>query len=168
METILVVNAGSSSVKFQVFGIADSHHLTRLIKGQMDGIGSRPRLRAEAHGETPLVDCEYTSDQVSSVPQAIMETGKWLRGQQKFNLRAVGHRVVHGGPEYDKPVLIDRDVLARLEKYVSLAPLHQPNNLAPIRTLLENQPELPNLTRWFEAISSREAFKTHVSSIPLT
>ena len=46
---------------------------------------------------------------------------------------AVGHRVVHGGPLFDRPILVDDDVLMRLERYVSLAPLHQPNNLAPIR-----------------------------------
>jgi len=145
MDTILVVNAGSSSVKFQLFGIDDSDGLTRLIKGQMEGIGSRPRLRAEGEDKTPLVDREYPSDQVSSVPEAIQETGRWLREQSDINLRAVGHRVVHGGPEYDKPVLVDREVLAQLERYVSLAPLHQPNNLAPIRTLLETRPELPQV-----------------------
>ena len=53
--------------------------------------------------------------------------------------------MVHGGPDYDKPVLIDQDVLARLERYVSLAPLHQPYNLAPIRSILVNYPELPQI-----------------------
>ena len=55
---------------------------------------------------------------------------------------AVGHRVVHGGPEYERPVVITKNVLARLEEFSSLAPLHQPNNLAPIRRLLQRQPEL--------------------------
>jgi acetate kinase len=111
----------------------------------MDGIGSRPRLRAEANDKTSLVDCEYPADRVSTVPEAIQETGRWLREQRSFNLFAVGHRVVHGGPEYNKPVLIDQNVLARLERYNSLAPLHQPNNLAPIRTLLKSRPELPQV-----------------------
>jgi acetate kinase len=82
---------------------------------------------------------------VSDVPDAIRETGSWLREQSHFNLFAVGHRVVHGGPEYDQPILVDQDVLGRLERYISLAPLHQPNNLAPIRTLLQNRPELPQV-----------------------
>lgn len=145
MDAILVVNAGSSSVKFQLYGIDPSDNLTRVIKGQMDGIGSRPRLRAEAQDKAPLVDREFPKDKVDSVPDAIRETGNWLREQPDITLRAVGHRVVHGGPEYNQPVLVDRDVLARLEKYNSLAPLHQPNNLAPIRTLLENRPELPQV-----------------------
>jgi acetate kinase len=145
MDTILVVNAGSSSVKFQVFGISKTNGLTRLIKGQMDGIGSRPRLRAEENDKTPLVDCEFSQDTVSTVPDAINECAKWLRTQSGLSLLAVGHRVVHGGPEYNQPILVDKDVLARLDRYVSLAPLHQPNNLAPIRTLLQNRPELPQV-----------------------
>jgi len=145
VDTILVVNAGSSSVKFQVFGIDGVGGLSRLIKGQVDGIGSRPRLRAEDHNKAPLVDRAFPSDRVSTVPEAINEAGKWLRELYKFDLFAVGHRVVHGGPDYSKPTLIDRDVLARLERFNSLAPLHQPNNLAPIRALLESRPDLPQV-----------------------
>src|SRR5262245_11027230 len=145
MDTILVVNAGSSSVKFQVFGIDRGGEPARLIKGQVDGIGTRPRLRAEAADKSPMLDREYTRDQVPDVPAAIQEAGAWLRDKQKFNLRAVGHRVVHGGPEYSRPVLVNQDVLARLERYVSLAPLHQPNNLAPIRAPLKKRPHLPQV-----------------------
>jgi acetate kinase len=145
VDTILIVNAGSSSVKFQVFGIDEAGGLNRLIKGQIDGIGTRPRLKAEDNDKQPLIDREFARDKVSTVPEAINEAGTWLRELQKFKLFAVGHRVVHGGPEYDQPVLVDRNVLARLERFNSLAPLHQPNNLAPIRTLLQNRPELPQV-----------------------
>ena len=145
MDAILVVNAGSSSVKFQVFGIDRVAHLTRLVKGQMDGIGARPRLRAEANDRALLISKEYARDEVPDVAAAIKEAGAWLRRSQNFNLVAIGHRVVHGGPEYDRPVLLDRGVLGRLEKYAPLAPLHQPNNLAPIRSLLTNFPELPQV-----------------------
>jgi acetate kinase len=145
VDTILVVNAGSSSVKFQVFGIDPAGGLSRLIKGQVDGIGSRPRLKAEDHSKALLVDRDYPSDRVSTVPEAINEAATWLRELRKFSLFAVGHRVVHGGPDYSKPILVDRSVLARLERFNSLAPLHQPNNLAPIRTLLENRPDLPQV-----------------------
>jgi acetate kinase len=68
-----------------------------------------------------------------------------LRSTQKVNLLAVGHRVVHGGPDFDRPVRVTGEVAAQLERYVSLAPLHQPNNLAPIRTLLDRRPELPQV-----------------------
>jgi acetate kinase len=145
MDAILVVNGGSSSVKFQVFGIDRDASLVRLVKGQMDGIGAKPRLRAEASDRTILINKEYSRDKVPDVAAAIAETGRWLRQNQKFNLVAVGHRVVHGGPDYDRPVLVDRAVLASLERYECLAPLHQPNNLAPIRTLLTKFPDLPQV-----------------------
>jgi acetate kinase len=141
MDAILVVNAGSSSVKFQIFGV-DGGGPLRLVKGQIDGIGTRPRLAAEANDKSSLIDRCYPSDEIADVPAAIAVVASWLRETQSFNLVAVGHRVVHGGPKYDQPVVIDQAVVASLEQYVSLAPLQQPNNLAPIRTLLKSRPEL--------------------------
>ena len=145
MDTILVVNAGSSSVKFQVFGTDGRSGLTRLIKGQMDGIGARPRLRAAASDGTLLTDEVHAPERVADVATALAMAGAWLRETQKLEPIAVGHRVVHGGPQYDRPVLVDKGVLADLERYVSLAPLHQPNNLAPIRALLARSPDLPQV-----------------------
>jgi acetate kinase len=145
MDTILVVNAGSSSLKFQVFRLGAMADLQRLIKGQIDGIGTRPRLRAEAADKRLLIDQGYAPDQVADLPAAIQVAGDWLFETQKAELVAVGHRVVHGGPEYERPVLVDAEVLKGLEHYVSLAPLHQPNNLAPIRTLLALKPDLPQV-----------------------
>ncbi len=144
MDTILVVNAGSSSVKFQVFAVEGDGGLKRQIKGQMDGIGSRPRLRASgAAGET-LADRTYPVESVADVPAAMAVAGAWLRELQ-INPIAVGHRVVHGGPDHAQPVQIDQDVVTQLACYVSLAPLHQPHNLAPIKTLLKNFPTLPQV-----------------------
>jgi acetate kinase len=145
MDNILVANAGSSSVKFQVFGVEASGTLARTIKGQMDGIGSRPRLRASGPDGKSLVDREYGTAAVSDVPAALNTAGAWLRDEQRLEPSAVGHRVVHGGPDYTSPVLINAEVLARLERYVSLAPLHQPHNLAPIRSILANLPQLPQV-----------------------
>jgi acetate kinase len=145
MDVILVVNAGSSSLKFQVFETAGTGDLKYFIKGQMDGIGTRPRLRAEGDDKTSLIDQTYAPDKVPDLPAALQEASAWLRQMQKLTLIAVGHRVVHGGPDHDQPVLIDDEVVARLERYVSLAPLHQPNNLAPIRSLLARRPELPQV-----------------------
>ena len=145
MDTILVVNAGSSSVKFQVYDAGDRSNLKRLVKGQMDGVGARPRLRAEAADGTSLIDRNFNVDEAHDVPAAIQTVGNWLREMLKRDPVAVGHRVVHGGPEYDRPTLVDTAVLAKLERYVPLAPLHQPNNLAPIRTILARFPELPQV-----------------------
>jgi acetate kinase len=145
MDTILVVNAGSSSVKFQVFDTDGNSGLTRLIKGQMDGIGARPRLRAAAADGTVLIDEAYAPERMADVPTALATAGAWLRETQNLAPIAVGHRVVHGGPQYDRPTLVDARVLADLERYVSLAPLHQPNNLAPIRSIQARFPDLPQV-----------------------
>ena len=142
MQSILVVNAGSSSVKFQVFGISERNEPSRLIKGQVDGIGSRPRMRAETADKKPLIDEVFEREKIPDVPSALSTAAQWLRESRNLELSAVGHRVVHGGPRYDRPIRVDAKVLADLTQYESLAPLHQPNNLAPIRALLEKAPSL--------------------------
>jgi acetate kinase len=100
MDAILVVNAGSSSVKFQIFGIEAGAPRRRLIRGQLDGIGIRPRLSAEASDKSSLIDKSYAPGEVADVPAAMATVASWLRETQNVNLLAVGHRVVHGGPKY--------------------------------------------------------------------
>jgi acetate kinase len=145
MDTVLVVNAGSSSVKFQVFAIGEQSNLVRLIKGQADSIGTRPKLRVEGKDKKILLNQDYPRERMSSVPSAILEIGAWLRETHDFKLAAIGHRVVHGGPDYNQPIVVDQKVLAKLEQFTSLAPLHQPNNLAPIRALLKSRPDVPQV-----------------------
>jgi acetate kinase len=145
MDTILVVNAGSSSVKFQVFSVEGEGTLRRKIKGQMDGIGSRPRLRASGPSGDPLAERAYPIDAVPDVPAAMAIAGDWLRDELRIQPLAVGHRVVHGGPDCNRPVLLDHGMVARLERFIPLAPLHQPHNLAPIRSILAKFPTLPQI-----------------------
>ncbi len=145
MQTVLVVNAGSSSVKFQVFAIEEGGGLVPSIRGEMEGIGVRPRLRARDAGGAILFEEDYTADEVPDVASAMAVAGGWLRDRRELDLVAAGHRVVHGGPLYDRPVMVDAGVLAELERFVPLAPLHQPNNLAPIRALARRYPELPQV-----------------------
>lgn len=144
MDALLVVNAGSSSLKFQVFGIAEAG-LVRQIKGQIGGIGTRPRLQAKSAEGAVLVDRSYQADAVRDLPEAIAAARDWLLTLEGFTLRAIGHRVVHGGPDYAAPVLIDAAVLDRLASYQDLAPLHQPNNLAPIRQAMAINPDVPQV-----------------------
>ncbi len=140
MDAILVVNAGSSSLKFQIFGAGE---LKCLLKGQLDGIGSRPRFVATSADQSSLIDETYEVTIVPDSAAAITIVADWLRKtQSSLTLVAVGHRVVHGGPDYDRPVIVNETVLKTLEKYAVLAPLHQPSNLAPIRSLLARRPRL--------------------------
>jgi acetate kinase len=145
MDTILVVNAGSSSVKFQLFRVDGDGRLVRQLKGQMDGIGVRPRLRATGIANDTLADRVYPIDAIADVPAAMMVTGTWLREELGVAPLAVGHRVVHGGPNYNRPVLVDHNVVSQLERLTPLAPLHQPHNLAPIKSILANFPALPQV-----------------------
>ena len=142
-ETILVLNAGSSSIKFQLFAVVAHDRLERRMKGQIDGIGVRPRLVAKGiKGET-LVDKTWPVADVNDVPVALDRVIAFLREQIGGKLpTAVGHRVVHGGPDYSEPTIVSKAVLDRLEHFVPLAPLHQPNNLGPIRAIQEQQPHL--------------------------
>jgi acetate kinase len=144
MDAILAVNAGSSSLKFQLFAI-EGEGLRRRLRGQMDGIGTRPRLRVRGGDGADLVDRSFTAENVADLPAAIAEVRNWLRTLHDVTLRAIGHRVVHGGPDFDRPVRIDAQVLEKLAGYQEFAPLHQPNNLAPIRLAMEIDPAVPQV-----------------------
>ncbi|MFA1623879.1 acetate/propionate family kinase [Rhizobium mongolense] len=165
MDAILVVNAGSSSLKFQIFEIADTGP-KRCIRGQIDGIGVRPRLAASAADGTVLVDRRYAPEVVDHLPAAIAETRAWLLTLKGFTLRATGHRVVHGGPDYAKPILIDRDTLDKLATFQELAPLHQPNNLAPIRLAMEINPDVPQVACFDTAFHRGHAPHTDCYALP--
>jgi acetate kinase len=144
-ESILVLNAGSSSIKFQLFAVAESK-LQRRLKGQIEGIGSRPRLFAKAKDGNTLADESWSADQITDAPAALDKTVAWLQTQLNGELpAAIGHRVAHGGPDYGEPTIVDDTVMQRLEKLVPLAPLHQPNNLAPIKAIRARRPELPQV-----------------------
>ena len=144
MDTLLVINAGSSSLKFQLFDI-DAAGPRRRIRGQVDGIGAHPRLRATDASGATLIDDARSPTAILDLPTAIDATRAWFRTLEGLEIHAIGHRVVHGGPDFDRPVLVDDAVLGRLTRYETLAPLHQPNNLAPIRLAMEIAPGVPQV-----------------------
>jgi acetate kinase len=144
-ESILVVNAGSSSIKFQLFSVGAGDQLQRRLKGQIEGIGVHPRLVAKGVGGETLIDKTWPGADAADVPAALGNVVEFLRAEIGTLPTAVGHRVVHGGPDYSEPILIDDVLLERLQGFAPLAPLHQPNNLGPIRTLRQRQPQLPQI-----------------------
>jgi acetate kinase len=144
-ETILVVNAGSSSIKFQLFSVGAGDQLQRRLKGQIEGIGVHPRLVAKGVDGETLIDKTWPGADAADVPAALGKVVDFLRAEIGTLPSAVGHRVVHGGPDYSEPTLIDDTVIERLQAFAPLAPLHQPNNLGPIRTLRQRQPQLPQI-----------------------
>ncbi len=142
-ETILVLNAGSSSLKFQLFAIEHRQKLDRLVKGQVEGIGVDPHLvMKSARGEL-LKDQHWSASDLATPDQALEQVVQVLREYLGGALPvAVGHRVVHGGIHFSAPTVIDGDVIERLEPLVPLAPLHQPHNLAPIKIIHERLPDV--------------------------
>ena len=165
MDSVLVVNAGSSSLKFQVFSTAGGSPAS-VIRGQVDGIGTRPRLKATGADNAVLADQTYEPGQVGNLAAAIQVAGAMLREKHGVNFAAVGHRVVHGGPVYAQPILIDDEVVSQLERFVPLAPLHQPNNLAPIRAIRERFPELPQVACFDTAFHRGHAAAADCYAIP--
>ncbi|MDX0621200.1 acetate/propionate family kinase [Sinorhizobium medicae] len=165
MEAVLVVNAGSSSLKFQIFGIAGGG-LQRQVRGKIDGIGTHPHLKASNADGTDLVNRALDSSIVRDLPTAIAEARNWLAGIGGIELRAIGHRVVHGGPDYVRPVLIDAAVLERMASYQDLAPLHQPNNLAPIRLAMQINPDVPQVACFDTAFHRGRAEHTDCYALP--
>ncbi|MFM9857239.1 acetate/propionate family kinase [Pseudoxanthobacter sp. M-2] len=165
MRSILVINAGSSSLKFQVFAIVEGG-LERRVRGQMDGVGGRPRLKASDGDGESLVDRAYDAAEVADLPAAIDAVQAFLRSLGGFTLAAIGHRVVHGGPDFTDAVLIDPAVLDKLSHYQDLAPLHQPNNLAPIRLAMEIAPDLPQVACFDTAFHRGHAAHTDCYAIP--
>jgi acetate kinase len=119
--------------------------LQRRLKGQIEGIGVHPHLIAKGTKGDVLVDKTWPAAKAADVPAALGKVVEFLRAEIGSLPIAVGHRVVHGGPDYSAPILIDAAVVERLQAFAPLAPLHQPNNLGPIRTLLERQPQLPQV-----------------------
>src|SRR5258706_12491477 len=100
METILVANSGSSSVKFQVFEIDAGHRLVRQIKGKVEGIGTKPHLGASGADGKVLVDQAYENEKVPDGPSAVHAAGDWLCDEIRLVPIRLGYPAGHGGPDY--------------------------------------------------------------------
>ena len=144
-DAIAVLNAGSSSIKFSLFAQAGKD-LDLVVRGQAEAIHTAPRFAAKStNGE---ILSTHTWDEGTRLGHegALEHIVSFLRDKvHGMSLKSVGHRVVHGGMKHALPARVDRALLADLEQLVTLAPLHQPHNLAPIRLLLERRPELPQV-----------------------
>lgn len=136
MSKILVLNAGSSSLKFAVFGGT----LDVIVKGQVSGIGSHPRLEVEGH---EAKDCPH----VTSPDEGLLVALAWLEraGHEPARFRGIGHRIVHGGTRYVTPVAVSDAIEDDLDKLRALAPLHLPFGLGVLREMRRVAPEVPNV-----------------------
>ncbi|MCP5419694.1 MAG: acetate/propionate family kinase [Gammaproteobacteria bacterium] len=143
---ILVINAGSSSIKFSLFDASASDALTNVAKGQVEGIGVHPHFIAKTIAGEVLAEHDWddaATDRAILLRRLLDWINSYLGGGGR--LRAVGHRVVFGGERYQAPVRVTPDVLQALIELIPLVPLHQPANLAPIQALAQIDPELPQI-----------------------
>lgn len=162
---LLVLNAGSSSLKFRLYAVTDGRTEAE-VTGQVDGIGSRPRFVASAADGRPVEDRPLAG----TVTDASAALG-WLTGWlvERFDgrrLLAVGHRVVHGGARHHAPVRVDDALLADLEALVPLAPLHQPHNLAPIRAFARSHPDVPQVACFDTAFHRTQPIEAELFALP--
>jgi acetate kinase len=143
-DAILVLNAGSSSLKFSVF--LDGEPPGLLLHGQLEGLFTQPRFLARDGAGEVVGEREWEADTRLGHAGAIEFLFGWGRGALGgHRIGAAGHRVVHGGLKFTRPVRIDPEVLAALEAFVPLAPLHQPHNLAAIKAIAQQAPALPQV-----------------------
>lgn len=146
IDAVLILNAGSSSLKFSVFSDEDSPRC--LLNGQFESMLTGPKLVVRDESATVLDKQQWPDTSNFNHQNAIehllarQKNAKWLEG---LRLTATGHRVVHGGRNLVQPVLIDDRVIAELEALVPLAPLHQPHAIAVIRAVTSHAPELPQV-----------------------
>jgi acetate kinase len=142
-DAILVLNAGSSSLKFTEFLVGAGDALEAKISGSLEELYGRARFRARNASGAVIGEHAWEEDAAPRHAGALEFLFDWLRTHAAdANLIAVGHRVVHGGSAYAAPVRVEAEILNTLETFVPLAPLHQPHNLLPIRAIAERRPDL--------------------------
>ena len=155
---VLVLNVGSSSVKFRVLGADDD--LPVLLDGRVVGIGARPRLQLN---DQPAKDLDQALDHSGAIAAVLERVQNAARGWQ---LVAAGHRIVHGGEAYQAPVVLTPEILDQLDRYTPLAPLHQHHNLAAVRALAEIDPDLPQIGCFDTAFHAGHDPVTHSYALP--
>ncbi len=169
-DLLLVLNAGSSSIKFTVFCIqpcaSNAVEPIEIIHGQVEGIGNQPLFKAKDKQHTVLAET-FLNKESTGHHAALEYLLEWLGGHLPAGqLVAVGHRVVHGGSELSAPSLVDKDLMLTLETLIPLVPLHQPHNLEGIRVISQERPNIPQIVCFDTAFHSRCADLTRRFGLP--
>lgn len=144
-EIILVLNAGSSSLKYCAYDLHDDA-LRLVLRGSIEGLYTAPAFRAADAAGTEVEARQWGAGTQLGHEGAIAYLADFLRGHgEGHTLAAVGHRVVHGGVRFTQPARVTEALLTELDTLCPLAPLHQPHNLKAIRILAERRPALPQV-----------------------
>lgn len=161
--SVLVLNAGSSSIKFQLFDADHSH-----LHGEVDGLGTEhPHLRISGDSDVPTADRALSPKEAFCHESALAVVVAWLdEALPDARVLAVGHRVVHGGPNYGDPVEVTDRILEDLERLIPLAPLHQPHNISGIRAARVAFPDARQVACFDTAFHRGHSFAETVFALP--
>lgn len=164
-KCLVVINAGSSSIKFSLLAGQSSETLNSIAHGEIEGIGTTPHFFAEDdHGQRLT---EHRWGTRTSHEDLLGHLIAWIEGHLGPNrLTAAGHRVAHGGFSYINPQLVTPSVLANLRALIPLAPLHQPHNLAPIEALAVRHPGLPQVACFDTAFHATNPRISRIYGLP--
>jgi len=165
-QLILTLNAGTSSVKFAAFA-HEAAGLEALASGQIEGLGAVATFQAEtAKGEKSQYAFDETHGRVDH-RVALQAIVKWLtQAHLADGVAAVGHRIVHGGPDFAKPMRIDEAALQKLRQFIPLAPLHQPHNLAGVEAALDVFPAATQVACFDTAFHRTHPFVADTFALP--
>jgi acetate kinase len=161
-DHILTLNAGSSSLKAALFRRGN---LAPVLNGQVEGIGSRPRLKLKDAGDAARSESALGEGAGHEAALAAL-LDAFAAHAPGATISAIGHRVVHGGPDFDLPVIVDEAIIAALARFSALAPLHQPHNLAGIAAARRAFPEAVQVACFDTAFHRNHPFVDDVFAIP--
>jgi acetate kinase len=164
---LIVLNAGSSSLKFQVYDMVDGAEPRLVWKGLFEGLGGAAHFIVKDTSGAMLDEMTWSSGDGFGHEEALMHLVAWLsQFREERKPVAIGHRVVHGGEAFSAPVLVDDPVVQALEKLVPLAPLHQPHNLEPIRIVRRRLPGMPQVACFDTAFHQTQSDIASLFALP--
>jgi acetate kinase len=164
---LIVLNAGSSSLKFQVYDMVDGAEPRLVWKGLFEGLGGTAHFIVKDTSGTILDEVSWSPGDGIGHEEALMHLVSWLsQFREERKPMAIGHRVVHGGEAFSAPVLVDDFVVQRLEALVPLAPLHQPHNLEPIRVVRRRLPGMPQVACFDTAFHQTQSDIASLFALP--
>ncbi|EJW11834.1 Acetate kinase [Rhodovulum sp. PH10] len=168
-DHVITLNAGSSSIKFALFDADGGEWPKMVATGQVEGIGVSPEFEVKRSVDKQKTKRSFSGDDApKNHAEALEIIIGWLNESfPNVHIGAIGHRVVHGGPVYTEPVRIDPGVLAHLEAFSPLAPLHQPHNLAGIAAAGKAFPGIPQVACFDTAFHRTQPFVNDTFGIPL-
>jgi acetate kinase len=166
-KIVLTLNAGSSSLKFAAFAVADGGDMSQLAAGQIEGIGATAKgAIRDASGESTELAFDPSQGRIDH-HLAVRAILGWLgKAGYDSSVVAVGHRVVHGGPDLVDPMLIDEPVIAKLRRLIPLAPLHEPHNIAGIEAAMKAFPSIPQVACFDTAFHRSHPFVDDTFALP--